>query len=985
MTKDTISPLKDQREKHNFLMEVSNKEKQLWVLIHTKGLLQSDVQELYRKVRSSYEKMILSDYEQLELQDVEFSLWKLHYKHIDEFRKIIKKISTSESTKSGELHDTKHVEGFKLFLSEATEFYRNLIVKIKRCYGLPEESSFDRKGGNTSSYEPKKIKKCQFLCHRFLVCLGDLARYREQYQKSDMQNHNWSMAAIHYMEATVIWPDSGNPQNQLAVLAIYVGDEFLALYHCIRSLAVKEPFPDAWDNLVLLLERNRSSSLQPLSKEVQFDFSKPDERSMMKENHNNGSVATDFWSLFIRLISFFFVKSSLDEFLSAFTLTMRELDAWLVLDDTELKVSLESYRHMDSIKAGPFRALQVVSIFLYTLQSLINKQQIKYFEDMNDTQLILHRQLALTASFIFMGRFVERCLKASAVGSCPLLPAVLVFVEWLANVLDEAEKYGVDQKTSCAMLYFFGSFVDLLNRFDANKNESNSAFSTPLWEDYELRGFAPVTCAHESLDYSSHWEHIDNFEEGIESRSCRILNAGLKIANRSNDSRKWIVYDQSGGKFLKSFAAEFSENVECKSSDVKIDASNQYFHKGVKESERNTLGENPSVNGKSATVEEEEVILFKPLTRYNSAPICSHSNETTSPKEMEDPAAPPDDFLRRATSLLIAQNQAQGGSSFIQTDISNFRHNKPLKQQELRFKDAPTLSAFPDTPISSGPPSLSAWVLERGSSIKNKEKAASGIHNHVLSPIEEIASVSLGGLSMTENEDSSNARAFSATHYSSSPYSAPTPSAPLLPDDATWFIGLQSSFDGCKASEGINRTETLSIASQASSSFPNWNATQGPTDHYGLSSIPTLAVNYTPQRRLTSSEWLRQYRENQHNLERGGFNHAWPWPSSLYTPGNMGSSHTHDASGFDPLASNPMVHMENPPLYPAFASDYSAADAQRREKLLYGYQRLSPFVCGAVTDMRSEPQPLLQYLKERELQLQRDSNTLMGGPTYMGN
>lgn len=29
----------------------------------------------------------------------------------------------------------------------------------------------------------------------------------------------------------------------------------------------------------------------------------------MKENHNNGSVATDFWSLFIRLISFFFVKS----------------------------------------------------------------------------------------------------------------------------------------------------------------------------------------------------------------------------------------------------------------------------------------------------------------------------------------------------------------------------------------------------------------------------------------------------------------------------------------------------------------------------------------------------------------------------------------------------------------------------------------------------------------------------------------------------
>jgi len=44
---------------------------------------------------------------------------------------------------------------------------------------------------------------------------------------------------------------------QLAVLATYIGDDFLALYHCVRSLAVKEPFPDAWDNLILLLEKVR--------------------------------------------------------------------------------------------------------------------------------------------------------------------------------------------------------------------------------------------------------------------------------------------------------------------------------------------------------------------------------------------------------------------------------------------------------------------------------------------------------------------------------------------------------------------------------------------------------------------------------------------------------------------------------------------------------------------------------------------------------
>ena len=42
---------------------------------------------------------------------------------------------------------------------------------------------------------------------------------------------------------------------KLAVLATYVGDEFLALYHCVRSLAVKEPFPGASNNLLLLFEK----------------------------------------------------------------------------------------------------------------------------------------------------------------------------------------------------------------------------------------------------------------------------------------------------------------------------------------------------------------------------------------------------------------------------------------------------------------------------------------------------------------------------------------------------------------------------------------------------------------------------------------------------------------------------------------------------------------------------------------------------------
>lgn len=688
----------------------------------------------------------------------------------------------------------------------------------------------------------------------------------------------------------------------------------------------------------------------------------------------------------------------MDEFPSTFMAIVREMDALMELDDTELKASLEAYQLVDFVKTGPFRALQVVSILLYTLQNLIQDPQIKDFEDMNDTELIMLKQLALTATFIFMGRFVDRCLKANALKSCPLLPAVLVFVEWLATMLNEVEHCGVDEKSSNAVSYFFGSFVDLLKRFDVKKNEGNSSDGTPLWEDYELRGFAPVSSAHESLDFSFQWDHVDNFENRTESRAYRIINAALRMANRSNDSWNWIIYDQSSGKFYSSLEAEFNEfpderdskKAEYTSSDSKTEVSNVCFFERVEAAEKQIPGGNLSVNGGSNVVEEEEVILFKPLTRYNSAPLCSNSNSPTSQKEMEDPTAHSDDCLRRATSLLIAQNQARGNPSSGQADISNFRH-KPFKQQDPTFKDAGS-QPFPERPISAGPPSLNAWVLDRGSSNSNKEKSSNGVSKHVLSPIEELTYESLYGLSITENEDSAKTDAFLTTHYAYSPYSAPVPSAPLLPDDAVWFTGPQSSFDNCKASESLNITETFCDTSQtSSSSYPNWTVTPGPTD-CGLSSIPSLTGNVPPQRRMTSSEWLRQYRESR-NLDRGGYSHAAPLPSYIHAPGNLGNSYIdRDASRSDlldqwryPLPSSPTMQTDSrPPLYPAFPIDYGTADAQRREKLLYGYQRPSPYVCGAVTDARNEPQPLLQYLKEKERQLQRDP-TLMRGPTYMGN
>ncbi|XVF27625.1 hypothetical protein REPUB_Repub14bG0124500 [Reevesia pubescens] len=997
-------PPKDQKEKANFLLEIANTEKQLWSLIHSKGLLHSDVRDLYRKVCLSYESFILNDHELNELQDVEYSLWKLHYKHIDEFRKRTKRSSgNSESTTSAMTSSgsgDKHIEGFKSFLLKATEFYKKLIAKIRSHYGLPEESSLYRRGGIAASVEPTKLQKCHFLCHRFLVCLGDLARYMEQFDKSSVQKHNWSVAATYYLEAAIIWPDSGNPQNQLAVLATYVGDEFLALYHCVRSLAVKEPFPDAWNNLILLFERNRSSYLHFLLSDAHFDFLKPSERSdahvksqssrdssdgcLLKGEHDH-SAETNFWPLLIRTLSFFFLKSSSEDFPCTFASTIRVLDMMMALDDSKLRAMLESYQLMDSARTGPFRALQAVSIFIFVFHNLINSPEIKGSKDGKNKQHYELIQLALTATFIFMGRLVYRCLKANILDSCPLLPTILVFVEWLVSRFDEVESYGVDDKTKSSISYFFDAFIELLKQFKVGV-EVLSHERTALWEDYELRGFAPLAQIHFSLDFSTNWDQIDSYECGIQCRIKRIINAAMKIANRSNGSYKWIAYDSLGRKFYVKDTNVMpvrpeSGKVESTNSDVNVKGLDQHIYEARKECETQIASEdlsNHAVDGKSVAMEEEEVILFKPLTRYNSAPL--YGKDPVSPNEMEE-TVPSDECLRRATSLLIAQNQAHGDTSDFHSDISNFRRSKPFKQQEPFVKDTTGFS-ISEFSIPAGPPSLSAWVPNRGN-LSSTEKGRSDVSRQGLSPIAEIATSSLSDLSIRETEDSvtSSRSEASTNHYSPPPYSAPAPSAPLLPDDAAWFNGTRSSFSEVKGSGYTHKPENFYDASRVSV-YPNWSP-DGQLN-YG-SAIPAFMDKYPPFSGMTSSEWLRKYRESC-NLDRAN-SHA--WPINYYSPGNPRNFLTPDASRFGlfdqygvPSVSNPTIYRESSILHPGFPLVHGEEEP-RREKLFHGYQRTSPYGCGAVTELSDEPQPLLQYLKDKEWLLQQDPT--LRNPTYMGN
>ena len=84
-------------------------------------------------------------------------------------------------------------------------------------------------------------------CHRTLVRLGDLSRYRET--ELVAKERNWGPAIGYYNLAEAIRPSSGASHNQLAVIALADGNHLRAIYHLYRALAVDEPHPTAKGNL----------------------------------------------------------------------------------------------------------------------------------------------------------------------------------------------------------------------------------------------------------------------------------------------------------------------------------------------------------------------------------------------------------------------------------------------------------------------------------------------------------------------------------------------------------------------------------------------------------------------------------------------------------------------------------------------------------------------------------------------------------------
>ncbi|KAK3847614.1 MAG: hypothetical protein J3R72DRAFT_431769 [Linnemannia gamsii] len=327
-------------------------ERNLKDLLHQKGA--TGVTNARDRLREEYERLILTDIVLAQSKEIESALWKnVFYIVIDGYRR---KLAMLGRPDNGNDHSNQQPQQqgrrgggggrgddggrggnrdggrtrphgnrgnktpvpsvefrkvstkFRAFIQEATGFYHRLIQNLASCYDL-NESGDSMHAVPIGDKRPLSditdaARQCAISsCHKCYIFLGDLARYRQTF--NDSPKKNWSAARDYYNEARNLLPSSGNPYNQLAVIATFTPNNFLALYFYYRSLAVRLPFMTARNNIKVLIQKMASDP------EKGKKFVK-DERYTDRQapNAKDSAQLDDFLSKFILLHGALFMRSA---------------------------------------------------------------------------------------------------------------------------------------------------------------------------------------------------------------------------------------------------------------------------------------------------------------------------------------------------------------------------------------------------------------------------------------------------------------------------------------------------------------------------------------------------------------------------------------------------------------------------------------------------------------------------------------------------
>ncbi len=208
-------------------------------------LWHQDVAEVRQTIMRTFRHLLQNDLVFCARTDVEFFVWKICFYNLVA---TLKTWLQGGTIPQAERHAVE--ENVMELLNEGLNFYTEMLELLDRTYHIGLEQYYDVLEARSSD---PKIRCALVSAQKCLLCLGDLARYKEMIQSTS----NYGKARQYYQKASHIDTRNAKPFNQLAILAWTAKRKFEAVYYHMRCLQTKTPVESSRQSLTEIFEEIR--------------------------------------------------------------------------------------------------------------------------------------------------------------------------------------------------------------------------------------------------------------------------------------------------------------------------------------------------------------------------------------------------------------------------------------------------------------------------------------------------------------------------------------------------------------------------------------------------------------------------------------------------------------------------------------------------------------------------------------------------------
>jgi protein SMG7 len=342
--------------------------------------------------------------------------------------------------------------------------------------------------------------------------------------------------------------------------------------------------------------------------------------------------------------------------------------------------------------------VRLTAILIFTVHNVKKESDSQLYAEIVQRRVLL--QSAFTAAFEFVGRILRRCSELRDVTSSFYLPAILVYIEWLASHPELAVDSEMEENHANARSFFWNQCIAFMNKLVLTNllaidgDDDEACFSNmsmyeegetgnrlALWEDIELRGFLPLIPAHIILDFSSKhaFGNVGSTKEK-KARVQRIFAAGKSLLNFVQIDQLRIYFDPSSKKFVMAKKPPVSK------VNAPLHESSDVLKTNAIEMEHEAARRFDSVSGMSAVQskvqlcpdgdDDDEEIVFKPTAseKFPKAPSDLSVNGYTHPVPVSAPGRP------STASMSVAGNYNNTASVSV---ASNYNINQSLPMSSI--------------------------------------------------------------------------------------------------------------------------------------------------------------------------------------------------------------------------------------------------------------------------------------------------------------